>query len=109
MRIVGQSSAQNSYKEKLTQTKKSYNEKINALQAQHKALMEPVYKELAELKKQDGEQRKLRQTDSTYPNAVKARQVEKEIKTLIAEKQAAVEEIQKSANFQSMPPVKKPA
>ena len=71
--------------------------------------MDPVYKELADLKKQDGEQRKLRQTDSTYPNAVKARQIEKEIKTLISEKQAAIEELQKAnaANFKSMPPVKK--
>lgn len=64
-------------------------------------MIDPVYKELAELKKIDGEQRKLRQTDSTYPNAVKARQIEKELKALMAEKQAAVEEIQKqgAANF----------
>jgi len=53
MRIVGQTSA--NHKEKLTSTKKVYNDKINTKQAQHKALMDPVHREIADLKKEQGE------------------------------------------------------
>jgi hypothetical protein len=55
MRIVGQVSATNNLKEKLSSTKKFYNDKINAKQAQHKALMDPVHREIADLKKEHGD------------------------------------------------------
>lgn len=74
--------------------------------------MENVTRELSELKKEHGQERKLRKSDSSYPDYLKALEIAEEIKQLMAEKKQVLEDLKKQllasekqaqmANFQSV-------
>ena len=101
MRIVNQvSSSSNSkqptaLKEKIDQTTKQFNEKINEKKVKHAALMDHVKKELAKLKKEHGPDRAFLKSDPFYPDFLRAQELAEEVKVLKTEKQKALEELKK--------------
>ena len=71
--------------------------------------MEKCKRELDELKKEQGPERKMRKSDPFYPDYLRAMELAEEIKALIIEKKHVVDEIKKSqvhqqANFQTVIP-----
>ena len=48
--------------------KRQFNDKFNAKKAQQASLLENVNRELQELKKEQGPDRKLRKSDAVYPD-----------------------------------------
>jgi len=58
--------------------------------------MDKCTKELADLKKEQGPERKLRKSDPFYPDYLKALEIAEEIKGLMAEKKSALEDLKKN-------------
>lgn len=57
--------------------------------------MEIVTRELQELKKKEGQDRKLRKTDASYPDYLRALEIADELKGLRTEKKHAVEDLER--------------
>ena len=86
--------------------KRTYNEKIKAKKLQLKAIMDMCNRELAELRKKQGPERKMRKTDPFYADYQRALEIDEERKALEVELKQALEDLKKSAGstaFQSVP------
>ena len=76
----------NALKDKIESTKRQFNDKFNTKKAQQASLLENVNRELQELKKEQGLDRKLRKSDAVYPDYQRALEIAEELKAVRVEK-----------------------